>query len=66
MVQGAYDSYTNESRGNVPQRRNELDVGLRCIGLRFDVPLHARDVPDAESGGPLRVLRPPAEAGPHV
>ncbi|MGC2996996.1 alpha/beta hydrolase [Streptomyces sp. G35A] len=35
-VQGAYDYYTNESRGNVPQYRNELDVSSWTDWLTFD------------------------------
>ncbi|MFJ9482783.1 alpha/beta hydrolase [Streptomyces mirabilis] len=35
-VQGAYDYYTNESRGNVPQYKNELDVSSWTNWLAFD------------------------------
>lgn len=35
-VEGAYDYYTNESRGNVPQYKNELDVSSWANWLAFD------------------------------
>ncbi|MFL9658697.1 alpha/beta hydrolase [Streptomyces sp. PB17] len=35
-VPGAYDYYTNESRGNVPQYRNELDVSSWTNWLTLD------------------------------